>query len=190
MGQVPADRRDRIPAIVQVGGQDRIDHFPGFYFGNIIVGGNLGRNLVVARQATATDHSPKIFRRDQIPGGPSQRPSEAMVLVCRMNKQICPVQGVTCGVMIQKCSVCGQGVPRIIEVEMSEPNHEGEVSSGNSSRGLMNRDELAFGEKAMVGGEFRVGVGTLGRVYFCANGRDFGVIFLRQRADQKIFWQR
>jgi hypothetical protein len=53
----------------------------------------------------------------------------------------------------------------------------------------MNRDKLALWEKPMVGGEFSVGVWALGRVYFCADGRDFGVIFLQKGADQKIFRQ-
>jgi hypothetical protein len=43
----------------------------------------------------------------------------------------------------------------------------------------MNRDELAFWEKPMVGGKLSVRVGTLGRVYLCTDGRDFGVILLQ-----------
>jgi len=53
------------------------------------------------------------------------------------------------------------------------------VSSGDSSGGLMNRNELAFGKEAMMGGKLSVRVGALGRVHFCADGRDFGVILLQ-----------
>jgi len=71
--------------------------------------------------------------------------------------------------MVGECSLCGENVPGVVEVKMSQPDHQGEVSSSDRSCGLMNGNELTLREKAVMLGQFCVRVGALCRVYGCTD---------------------
>jgi len=124
---------------------------------------------VVAREATSADHAPEFFGAGQLLSRFCKRSSQSVVLVSRINKKVGSIEGVTCGVMVGKCSLCGENVPRVVDVKMSQPDHQGEVSSSHRSCGLMNGNELTLGKEAVMLGQFCDRIGALGRVHFCTD---------------------
>ena len=153
------------PAILDVERKNGIETSTGNNFGNVHFGRHGRGDFSVAGQPTAADHSPETFFDDQRTRRIGQCVREAVVLVVGTDENVGAVERVAVyWVVVGESAVGRQYIPRIVDMEVGQPEPQREVDARHAGSRNVLGYKLPLRKNGVVFGKFVFCVGRFVRI--------------------------